>query len=112
MLWEPPEAPLKAPDESGRRGSGVLREILAVRHPDAAPTESMFETLVERILRKAGIELPVRQYEVWVDGVLVARIDFARSGSPWGKEMGCAAGWIGARRLLVSLGQEAIPARG
>jgi hypothetical protein len=37
----------------------------------------MFETLVERLLRKAGIELPVRQYEVWVDGVLVARIDFA-----------------------------------
>jgi len=44
----------------------------------------MSETLVERILRKAGIELPVRQYEVWVDGVLVARIDFARSWSPWG----------------------------
>src|SRR5260370_24100784 len=82
--------------KGGRRGSGVLREILAVGHPDAAPTESMFETLVERILRKAGIELPLRQYEVWVDGVLVARIDFARSGSPWGKEMGRAAGWIGA----------------
>jgi hypothetical protein len=112
MLWEPPEAPLKAPDESGRRGSGVLREILAVRHPDAAPTESMFETLVERILRKAGIELPVRQYEVWVDGVVLARIDFARSGSPWGREMGLSAGWTGACRLLVSLGQEAIPARG
>ncbi|HEY2665378.1 MAG TPA: hypothetical protein VGK51_00920 [Actinomycetota bacterium] len=70
-------ARLDALGTRGRRGAGVLREILALRHPDAAPTESMFETLVERILRKAGIELPVRQYEVWVDGVLVARIDFA-----------------------------------
>ena len=70
-------ARLDALGARGRRGAGLLREILAVRHPDAAPTESMFETLVERILRKAGIELPVRQYEVWVDGVVVARIDFA-----------------------------------
>jgi hypothetical protein len=70
-------ARLDALGARGRRGAGVLREILAVRHPDAAPTESMFETLVERILRKAGIELPVRQYEVRVDGVLLARIDFA-----------------------------------
>jgi hypothetical protein len=70
-------ARLDALGASGRRGAGVLREILAVRHPDAAPTEGMFETLVERILRKAGIDVPVRQHEVWVDGVLVARIDFA-----------------------------------
>jgi hypothetical protein len=70
-------ARLDALGARGRRGAGVLREILAVRHPDAAPTEGMFETLVERLLRRAGIELPVRQYEVWVDGVLVARIDFA-----------------------------------
>jgi hypothetical protein len=70
-------ARLDALGARGRRGTGVLREILAVRHPDAAPTEGMFETLVERLLRKAGIELPIRQYEVWVDGVLVARIDFA-----------------------------------
>jgi hypothetical protein len=70
-------ARLDALGASGRRGAGVLREILAVRHPDAAPTEGMFETLVERILRKAGIDVPVRQHEVWVDGVLIARIDFA-----------------------------------
>jgi hypothetical protein len=76
-LGVPPRRPSRRQMKGGRRGSGVLREILAVRHPDAAPTESMFETLVERVLRKAGIELPVRQYEVWVDGVLVARIDFA-----------------------------------
>ena len=31
----------------GRRGAGVLRELLALRDPDAAPTEGMFETLIE-----------------------------------------------------------------
>ena len=61
----------------GRRGAGVLRELLALRDPDAAPTESMFETLIERLLRGAGIEMPVRQYEVWDGDEFIARIDFA-----------------------------------
>ncbi|MCW3037172.1 MAG: hypothetical protein JWM17_2484 [Actinobacteria bacterium] len=60
----------------GRRGAGMLGELLALRDPDAAPTEGMFETLIERLLRKAGIEMPVRQYEVLVNGRLV-RLDFA-----------------------------------
>jgi very-short-patch-repair endonuclease len=60
----------------GRRGAGVLREILALRDPDAAPTEGMFETLIERRLRAWGLEMPVRQYEVSVGGRVV-RIDFA-----------------------------------
>jgi len=60
----------------GRRGAGVLREILALRDPDAAPTEGMFETLMERRLRAWGLEMPVRQYEVSVGGRVV-RIDFA-----------------------------------
>jgi very-short-patch-repair endonuclease len=63
----------------GRRGAGVLREILALRDADAAPTESMFETLVERVLRGAGIEMPVRQYVVIVNGRQI-RIDFAWVG--------------------------------
>jgi hypothetical protein len=37
----------------------------------------MFETLIERLLRKAGIEMPVRQYEVWDGDEFIARIDFA-----------------------------------
>jgi hypothetical protein len=60
----------------GRRGAGVLREIMALRDPDAAPTEGRFETLVERLLRKAGIEMPVRQFVVVVNGRKI-RIDFA-----------------------------------
>ena len=47
----------------GRRGAGVMREILALGDPNARPTESMFETLVEQMLRKAYIERPVRQHE-------------------------------------------------
>jgi hypothetical protein len=62
---------------NGRRGAGVLRELLALRDPDAAPTEGMFETLIERLLRKAGIEMPVRQYGVWDGDEFIARIDFA-----------------------------------
>ncbi|HWD73345.1 MAG TPA: hypothetical protein VG779_12530 [Actinomycetota bacterium] len=69
----------------GRRGAGVLREILALRDPDAAPTEGMFETLMERRLRAWGLEMPVRQYEVSVGGRVV-RIDFAKPGSPWGRK--------------------------
>jgi hypothetical protein len=36
----------------------------------------MFETLIERLLRRAGIEMPVRQYEVWDGDEFIARIDF------------------------------------
>ena len=87
----------------GRRGAGVLRELLALRDPDAAPTEGMFETLIERLLRRAGIEMPVRQYEVWDDDEFIARIDFGRSGSPWGKELADrdATRWAGAQGVLV-----------
>jgi hypothetical protein len=60
----------------GRRGAGVLREILAMRDPDAAPTEGMFETLMERRVRKVGIEMPERQHHVLVNGRLI-RLDFA-----------------------------------
>jgi hypothetical protein len=60
----------------GRRGAGMLGDLLALRDPDAAPTEGMLETLIERLLRKAGIEMPVRQYEVLVNGRVV-RLDFA-----------------------------------
>ena len=60
----------------GRRGAGVLREILTLREADAAPTEGMFETRIERLLRSAGIEMPVRQFVVMVNGRPV-RLDFA-----------------------------------
>jgi len=62
----------------GRRGAGVVRNILTVRNPEAAPSEGQFATRLERLLRKARIPMPVRQYEVHGDdGAFVARLDFA-----------------------------------
>ena len=61
----------------GRRGAGVAREILAVRDPGSAPTESMFETLLDRLLRGAGLPIPVRQHEVKQGDIVLARLDFA-----------------------------------
>jgi hypothetical protein len=92
----------------GGRGAGVLREILALRDADAAPTEGMFETLMERLLRKAGIEMPVRQYEVRINCRLI-RLDFARPGSPLGQKMGEEEGGPGAEGVLGPLGAGEVP---
>lgn len=70
------KARLDAEPHQGRRGFGTLREIVDLRDPDAAPTEGMFETLMERRLRRWGFEMPVRQYWVRV-GRRNVRIDFA-----------------------------------
>jgi hypothetical protein len=53
----------------------------------------MFETLIERLLRSAGIEMPVRQYEVWDGDEFIARIDFAKPGSPLGQRGGRGPPW-------------------
>jgi hypothetical protein len=47
----------------GRRGFGTLRDIVDLRDPGAAPTEGMFETLMERRLKAMGLRdagTPVR----------------------------------------------------
>lgn len=49
----------------GRKGAGRLHRLLEMRNPDWAPTESEFETLLFRVLRRAHLPLPERQYEVW-----------------------------------------------
>src|SRR5262249_21640262 len=48
----------------GRRGVGVLRQILAVRAPDRAVTESDMEMRLLQVLRAHGLPEPVTQYEV------------------------------------------------
>lgn len=48
----------------GRRGSGVLRGILADRDPSARPTESSLEDHAAAVLRRYGLPAPVRQYAV------------------------------------------------
>ncbi|MGH2726094.1 MAG: type IV toxin-antitoxin system AbiEi family antitoxin domain-containing protein [Actinomycetota bacterium] len=65
-------------DRAGRtsRGKNVLRSLLK-GHP-SSPTESALETLVWRLLRNAGLPLPVRQHEVRdAQRRVVARVDFA-----------------------------------
>jgi very-short-patch-repair endonuclease len=49
---------------SGRRGAGVLRALVEERDPATAPTQSMLEDLLFRVLRRGGLPAPVRQYEV------------------------------------------------
>ncbi|HEX2023753.1 MAG TPA: hypothetical protein VHF00_03560 [Acidimicrobiales bacterium] len=56
----------------GRSGAGVLRALVEERDPATAPTQSVFEDAVLRVLRKAGLPEPVRQHTV--AGV---RLDFA-----------------------------------
>jgi very-short-patch-repair endonuclease len=49
---------------SGRRGAAVLRALVGERDPATAPTQSVLEDLLFRVLRRGGLPEPVRQYEV------------------------------------------------
>jgi very-short-patch-repair endonuclease len=49
---------------SGRNGAGVLRELVEERDPATAPTQSVLEDKLLRVLRRGGLPEPVRQYEV------------------------------------------------
>jgi very-short-patch-repair endonuclease len=48
----------------GRNGAGVLRALVEERDPATAPTQSMLEDLLFRVVRRGGLPAPVRQYEV------------------------------------------------
>ncbi len=54
---------------SGRRGAAVLRALVEERDPATAPTQSVLEDALLRVLRRGGLPEPVRQYEV--GGVLL-----------------------------------------
>lgn len=60
----------------GRRGLHPLRKVLAARG-DVPATESELETRCLQAIRAAGLPEPVRQYELVVDGVVMARFDLA-----------------------------------
>jgi very-short-patch-repair endonuclease len=61
----------------GRRGAGVMRLILEDRLGWAAITQSQLEAEFLRILRVAGVELPVSQARIVKrGGRIVARVDF------------------------------------
>ncbi|MEA2900997.1 MAG: hypothetical protein QOH36_884 [Actinomycetota bacterium] len=52
----------------GVRGAGRVRAILEARGPAARPTESGLEDLALRVLFRAGMPRPVRQYVIRVPG--------------------------------------------
>jgi len=62
--------------EHGRRGSSVMRTLLADRQGDYVPTESGLEARFLLLLRSAGLPDPVRQLDLggarWI-----GRVDFA-----------------------------------
>jgi hypothetical protein len=66
------------PALSARRAIGTarVRRVLALRPPDAPPTESLLETYAVQLCRDFGLPTPTRQYRVFtVDGRFIARVD-------------------------------------
>jgi very-short-patch-repair endonuclease len=61
----------------GRRGAGVLRQLLALREDNEGPAHSAMETELFGILVNGGLPRPVRQFEVWHLGRFIARPDLA-----------------------------------
>lgn len=48
----------------GRQGTEVMRRVLTARDDSVAPTDSELEDLLLGLIKKAGLPLPVLQYEV------------------------------------------------
>ncbi len=68
---------LDAIGTKGRSGTGTLQKLLADRELGSGLTESPLEVKVERVLRRAGLDPPERQFTiVGPDGTRV-RFDFA-----------------------------------
>lgn len=61
--------------DSGRRGTQTLRRLLDERGADGHPTQSRFETRLNRLLLTGGLPA-LRQFTVWNGGEFVARVDF------------------------------------
>jgi hypothetical protein len=60
-------------------GTARIRRVLTQRPPGAPATESLLETLMVQLARDVpGVGELVRQHEVWVDDVLIARLDLSR----------------------------------
>lgn len=60
-----------------RPGLGRLRRLVAARTHRAGMSESVLETRLLSLLRRAGLPLPVQQHPVFAGAQLVARVDFA-----------------------------------
>lgn len=71
------EAALDELGRKGRSGAGVLRCVLDQRALGTVRPDGLLEPRMARLLRGFGLPAAAFQYEVWVDGRFVARIDFA-----------------------------------
>jgi len=60
----------------GCRGSGTLRTVLDLR-PEGRPARSGFEVMLLDVIREYELPMPVRNYPVKANGVIVAEIDLA-----------------------------------
>ncbi|HJT38061.1 MAG TPA: DUF559 domain-containing protein [Actinomycetota bacterium] len=56
-------------------GVGVMRRLLEAR--ETGGSESKLETRLLRIIRRAGLPIPVQQYRIWCGRRIVARVDLA-----------------------------------
>jgi hypothetical protein len=65
---------------SGRKGAGILLNLLDLREKDHTPTASALETIVARAVRQGELPAPVRQHPVHDEDGLVGYLDFAY---PW-----------------------------
>lgn len=60
-----------------RSGVAKVRSILVARDPTAAVPESVFETMLLRLLKASGLPAPVMQYKIRTAGKAIAIVDFA-----------------------------------
>lgn len=66
---------LRVRQEAGKRGMKKLRSLLSERSNDGHPSESRFETRLNRLFLNGGLPA-LRQHTVWDGGEFVARVDF------------------------------------
>lgn len=74
-LTSPARLRMRLQRETGRRGVSKLNKLLLERGRDGKPTESRFETRLNRLLIDGGLPA-LRQFTVWDGGQFVARVDF------------------------------------
>ena len=68
---------LDAIGTKGRSGTGTLQKLLADRELGSGLTESPLEVKVERVLRRAGLDPPERQFTITGPDGTKVRLDFA-----------------------------------
>jgi predicted transcriptional regulator of viral defense system len=68
---------LEATAVQGRNGTTNLRKLIEERTDERSPVESPLERDFLTLVRERSVPEPVAQYPVFVDGHLVARLDFA-----------------------------------